>query len=181
MKEIALWLCRWCVSIGLTCSKVWAMEPVDGLQTAALQCGAKQSIAHFQETPDTAANNLEASAPTLTPLPPGAKLELVIYYEENKLAIPEGCNKALFTLSAQVKKGQKGVLLIRPSVYSGSSAEYDLAIASERMGAIKAFLRQDKLAIYAMLLELRPFVSRLLPGESTLKPQLVKIYSSPVN
>lgn len=108
-------------------------------------------------------------------------LEIVLHFNPKSAEIPKECLARLLTLSEQVKTGLKGKLIIRSTTSTDSSSEMDLAIASERLEQIKNFLRNDRLALRAMQLELysRPPLHTVEgPGDAS---RLVEIYSSPVN
>lgn len=113
--------------------------------------------------------------------PENHRLELVLHFNPKTVEIPKDCVGKLLLLSEQVKMGAKGKLIIRSTTSTDSSSEMDLAIASERLEQIKLFLRNDRLALRAMQLEL--YSNPLLhhSEESSEAPRLVEIYSSPVN
>jgi hypothetical protein len=113
--------------------------------------------------------------------PTGVKLELVIHFDPKAVEIPKECVSSLLQISEKVKAGAKGKLIIRSSTSTDSSREIDLAIANERLEQIKNFLRNDRLALRAMQLELysHPMFYNIEQPEEA--PRLVEIYSSPVN
>lgn len=113
--------------------------------------------------------------------PDNHPLEIVLHFKPKSAEIPKECLARLLIISDQVKTGLKGKLIIRSTTSTDSSSEMDLAIASERLEQIKNFLRNDRLALRAMQLELysRPLLPSVEePGEAS---RLVEIYSSPVN
>jgi hypothetical protein len=115
--------------------------------------------------------------------PTGYRLELVMYFQSRTIEIPRECVGKLLQISEKVKLGAKGKLIIRSGTSADSSSEMDLAIASERLEQIKNFLRNDRLALRAMQLEL---YSNTQPASKNMEelgeaPRVVEIYSSPVN
>lgn len=153
---------RWICSVVLTLSMLgW----VEHTKAADPHCGADPKASAWSKL-----SKLE-----------NHQLEIVLHFDPKAVEIPRECVNRLLLLSEQVKVGTKGKLIIRSTTSTDSSSEMDLAIASERLEQIKNFLRNDRLALRAMQLELysRPLLQGMdEPGEA---PRLVEIYSSPVN
>ena len=108
-------------------------------------------------------------------------LELLIHFDKNDSQIPEDCLPKLRAINESTKAGKSGPILIRSSTRNEGSSELDLALASQRLDALENYLRDNRLARKAFVLELHPDTSTPLFGEAIALPNVVEVYSSPAN
>lgn len=108
-------------------------------------------------------------------------LELLIHFTPKQTEIPENCLQKLEVLNEATKAGHAGPILIRSTTETGAGAEMDLALASQRLDLIEQYLRGNRLARRAFVLELHPAASSPLFGEAINLPNMIEIYSSPAN
>lgn len=153
---------------------------VKKLNNAALHCGSKPSMDLFNGVM-SALSEPQTTAAELTLARQDRRLELLIHFEKNDSQIPEDCLRKLEAVNESTKRGRSGPILIRSSTRNEGSSELDLALASQRLDALENYLRENRLARKAFVLELHPDTSSPLFGEAITLPNVVEIYSSPAN
>lgn len=157
----------------------WALEPLlDRLRAPELHCGNKPRLDIYEGVVQALAQS-DASASELNLSRYEWELELVLHFEAGVADIPEGCLPQLEALNEKTKTGKYGPLLIRSSTQTRTASELDLAVASQRLDNIRSYLRENRLARKAMILELNPDASTPLLGQALDSPELVEIYSRP--
>lgn len=145
-----------------------------------LHCGHKPSLDLFNGVM-SALSEPQSTAAQLSLRREDRRLELLIHFEYGENQIPKDCEYKLRMLNESVKNGRSGPILIRSSTRTESSSELDLALASQRLDALQAYLRDNRLARKAFVLELHPENSSPLFGEAIELPNVVEVYSSPAN
>ncbi|HEX4844196.1 MAG TPA: hypothetical protein VFV57_11035 [Limnobacter sp.] len=175
---------RWMLAIAaLMQTGALASPPlaVTQLQNPAMHCGREVQLNLYEGLVQALAEQPEVTASQLALGDHNRKLELVIHFPSASAEIPGDCKARLLDLSARVKSGEVGPLLIRSANRGAGSTEFDLAKADERLQAVHAFFRDDRLARKAFVVELHPETSSPLIGWSLRAPQVVEIYSSPAS
>lgn len=163
-------------------TQAYAFEAFFQLKNDSTHCGSEYELNLYEGIiAALSTNDDSASELKFRPESDEFKLELMIHYNENETEVPENCQHRLLELSQRAKEKKIGDLLIRSSTGKKGSTELDLAIASKRLEFIKRFFRTDRLARRAFILELHPLPSSLVLENSIKKPQIVEIYSSPLN
>lgn len=154
-----------------------------GSEDQSLHCGNREANRPEPEkvSPPNPGNQDTAASVDPPKNPDGQTLELVLHFPDKQGEIPAECIGRLLKLSEQVKSGQKGRLTIRSRNSADASSEMDLALASERLELIKNFFRNDRLALRAMRLELKPDGAYIDPRSAKERAQRIEIYSNPVN
>ncbi|HEX4878937.1 MAG TPA: hypothetical protein VFV39_03750 [Limnobacter sp.] len=151
------------------------------IQNPALHCGIEVQLNLYEGLVQALTDQPEATASELALKDHQRQLELVIHFPNSSAEIPPDCKARLLDLSARVKSGEVGPLVIRSANRGAGSTEFDLAKADERLQAVHAFFRDDRLARKAFVVELHPETSSPLIGWSLRAPQVVEIYSSPAS
>lgn len=150
------------------------------LNDPALHCGHKPSLDLFNGVM-SALSEPQTTAAELSLRREDRRLELLIHFEYGQVQIPLDCEAKLRSLNESAKSGRSGPILIRSSTRTEGSTELDLALASQRLDALQAYLRGNRLARKAFVLELHPENSSPLFGDAIALPNLVEVYSSPAN
>ncbi|HEX4917059.1 MAG TPA: hypothetical protein VFV43_04085 [Limnobacter sp.] len=151
------------------------------IQNPALHCGKEVQLNLYEGLVQALTEQPDATASELALKDHERKLELVIHFSSTSSEIPEDCKTRLLDLSARVKSGELGPLVIRSANRGAGSTEFDLAKADERLHVVHAFFRDKRLARKAFVVELHPETSSPLIGWSLRAPQVIEIYSSPAN
>ena len=123
----------------------------------------------------------QATAANLSLSREDRQLELLIHFDQGSSDIPENCLAKLAKLNQSVKSGHSGPILLRSHTRTQASTELDLALASQRLESIKNYLRDNRLARRAFVVELHPEASSPLLGDSVDWAHVIEVYSSPAN
>lgn len=175
-------------SLALIISIAWpGLNQVMALETALkrlsdpnLHCGSEPAFDLFNGVMN-ALSEPQSTAAELTLRREDRKLELLIHFEKGESQIPQNCLLRLQALNEATKSGKSGPILIRSSTRAEGSSELDLALASQRLDALQHYLRDNRLARRAFVLELHPETSSPLFGQAIALPNVVEVYSSPAN
>lgn len=178
----------WLAGLVLTIPFAWpGMNQAMALETAlerlsdpGLHCGSKPAFDLFNGVMN-ALSESQSTAAELTLRREDRQLELLIHFNQGESEIPPSCLPKLQSLNEATKSGKSGPILIRSSTRAEGSAELDLALASQRLDALQNYLRDNRLARRAFVLELHPASSSPLFGQAIALPNLVEVYSSPAN
>ncbi|MCR2746280.1 hypothetical protein [Limnobacter parvus] len=150
------------------------------LSDPGLHCGSEPSFDLFNGVMN-ALSEPQSTAAELTLRREDRTLELLIHFKKGESEIPPDCLPKLHALNDATKTGKSGPILIRSSTRAEGSTELDLALASQRLDALQNYLRDNRLARRAFVLELHPETSSPLFGEAIALPNVVEVYSSPAN
>ncbi len=160
----------------------FAFEAFFQLKEDSTHCGSNYELNLYEGIIAALSSNGDsASELKFRPESDEFQLELMIHYNDNETDVPTNCHERLLKLSQRAKEQKIGDLLIRSSTGKKGSTELDLAISSKRLEEIKKFFRTDRLARRAFILELHPLPSSLILENSIKTPQIIEIYSSPLN
>lgn len=168
--------------IGLMANPAYALEPFFKLGSDELHCGKQPDINLYEgliaalREEEQPLKNLGFRRDNFK-----FKLELVLHFEPGQSDIPTDCKDKLLKISRMAKDRKIGDVLIRSSTRTEGSSEMDIAVASERLEQIKLFMRADRLARRALILELHPLPSSPIIENSIGAGRIVEIYSSPLN
>lgn len=174
-----IWLA--CIAAFCATLPVQAIDNViQRLSNPELHCGYQPTLDLFNGVVN-ALSESESTAAELTLRREDRRLELLIHFKPSQTEIPPNCLPKLEALNKATKSGRSGPILIRSSTQTDGSAEYDLAVASQRLDTIQNYFRQNRLARRAFVLELHPDTSSPLFGNAVQLPNMVEIYSSPAN
>lgn len=177
---LARWVIGWSCLFGLTPS--WAVNSFFELNDDELHCGAEPELNLYEGIVSALAQSDDGfSDLSFRKKTEEFKLEIVMHFDQGSTEIPEDCKSRLLNLSENAKNKKIGDILIRSSTGTEGSTEMDLAIASERLNQIKQFFRSDRLARRALILELHPLPSSTVLEKAIKAPQIVEVYSSPLN
>lgn len=152
---------------------------ISKLDDPAMQCGNPLSVDLYEGLVKSLAGSNKTADNLNKAKTMGRRLELLVYFDAGSSAIPEDCFPKLQQLSDRAKSKEIGPLLIRSSSLQESSSEIDLAVASQRLQAIKDYFRKDRLARKVLILELSPATVSPVLEHSLKNPRVVEIYSSP--
>ncbi len=152
---------------------------ISNLEDPAMQCGNPLSVDLYEGLVKSLAGSNKTADSLNDSKTMGRKLELLVYFDVGSSEIPADCLPKLQQLSDRVKSRETGPLLIRSSSLQESSSEFDLAVASQRLQAIKDYFRKDRLARKVLILELSPATVSPVLEHSLKNPRVVEIYSSP--
>lgn len=153
---------------------------VQRLSNPELHCGHQPTLDLFNGVIN-ALSESQNTAAELSLRREDRRLELLIHFKPNQSEIPPNCLPKLEALNKATKTGKSGPILIRSSNQAEGSAEFDLAIASQRLDAVHNYFRENRLARKAFVLELHTDTSSPLFGDAIQLPNMVEIYSSPAN
>lgn len=176
-----LWALLPVALVGIYQGQAMALDSlVNKLNDPKLHCGHKPSMDLFNGVMN-ALSEPQATAAQLTLARQDRQLELLIHFQYGDSQIPEECLLKLQALNESTKSGETGPILIRSSTRTEGSSELDLALASQRLDALQNYLRDNRLARKAFVLELHPDASTPLFGDAFALPNMVEVYSSPAN
>ena len=162
-------------------AKASNLEPVmKKLSDPSMHCGQQPQMDLVEGVMNALADP-QATAANLSLSREDRKLELLIHFEQGSSTIPDNCLGKLAKLNQSVKTGRSGPILLRSHTRTQASTELDLALASQRLDAIKDYLRDNRLARRAFIVELHPEASSPLVGDSFDWAHVVEVYSSPAN
>jgi hypothetical protein len=151
------------------------------LNNPALHCGYTQSLNLFNKVNSTSPEIQKTDSEVQIHQQKDRELKLLIHFEEGKNSIPKDCLPKLNALNKSTKSGLNGRILIRSTTQIEGSTELNLALASQRLDELQRYLRANRLARRAFVLELHPEASSTLFEETMIQPNVVEIYSSPTN
>lgn len=175
---------KWCMALSsLICiGPLWAVSSFFDLNDDELHCGAEPELNLYEGIVSALAQSNDGfSDLSFRKKSDEFKLEIVMHFNQGSTEIPDDCKDKLLSLSENAKNKKIGDILIRSSTGTEGSTEMDLAIASERLNQIKQFFRSDRLARRALILELHPLPSSTVLEKALKAPQIVEVYSSPLN
>lgn len=153
---------------------------VERLNNPEMHCGQLPPLDLFNGVVN-ALSEPQTTAEQLTLRRENRRLELLIHFTAGQNEISTNCFSKLEALIEATKAGRSGPILVRSSTQTDSSAELDLALASQRLDAVEQYFRGNRLARKAFVLELHPTASNPLFGDAVSLPNMVEIYSSPAN
>lgn len=157
------------------------LEPVmKKLSDPRIHCGQKPTLDLVEGVMNALADP-QATAANLSLSREDRKLELLIHFEQGSSNIPENCLEKLGKLNESVKSGRSGPILLRSHTRTQASTELDLALASQRLDSVKSYLRDNRLARRAFIVELHPEASSPLLGDAVDWAHVIEVYSSPAN
>ncbi len=170
-----------CALTFLSVAKASSLEPVmKRLSDPNMHCGQQPELDLVEGVMNALADP-QATAANLSLSREDRKLELLIHFDQGSSEIPENCLAKLARLNQSVKNGLSGPILLRSHTRTQASTELDLALASQRLDSIKNYLRDNRLARRAFIVELHPEASTPLLGDSVDWAHVVEVYSSPAN
>lgn len=182
-----IWLARLAILLPMaSCGALNFAQPaalestLQRLSDPELHCGHRPSLDLFNGVM-SALSEPQSTAAELSLRREDRRLELLIHFEYGEIQIPQDCENKLRLLNEAAKTGRSGPILIRSSTRTEGSSELDLALASQRLDALHTYLRGNRLARKAFVLELHPENSSPLFGEAIELPNMVEVYSSPAN
>lgn len=165
----------------LSTAQASSLEPaMKSLSDPGMHCGQKPTLDLVEGVMNALADP-QATAANLSLSREDRQLELLIHFDQGSSEIPENCLTKLAKLNESVKSGRSGPILLRSHTRTHASTELDLALASQRLDSIKNYLRDNRLARRAFVVELHPEASSPLLGDSVDWAHVIEVYSSPAN